>query len=285
MEMGLISILMTAYNREMFIEEAIQSVLASSYKNLELIIVDDGSKDGTVAIAKKYEELDTRVKVYLNHTNLGDYPNRNKAVSYAKGEYIMFVDSDDTIFEHGIENCIRLMKSFPSSSFGIRLFNKDCDPFELQSKEAISRHFFHEPILGIGPGGTVIKRSLFEQIKGYPEIYGPANDMYFNLKASANSNVVMIPFEFLYYRRHDGQEINNKQSYLYNTYLFLRDALNELPLGLTREEIQWLQSKNKRRFLVNILKYFTKTFNLPNTAIILKRTKFGMKDVLQAIFH
>ncbi len=162
--------------------------------------------------------------MYINEKNLGDYANRNKAASYAMGEYIMFVDSDDTIFENGIENCVLLMQEYPQTFFGMRLFNKPGDPFDIKPKEAIYLHFFDEPILSIGPGGTIIKRDFFEKINGYPEKYGPANDMYFNLKATCYSGIVMIPFEFMYYRRHEGQEINNKQNYLKNNYLYLKDA-------------------------------------------------------------
>ena len=103
MEVGpLVSVLMTAYNREKYIEEAIGSVLASTYTYFELIIVDDCSKDKTVEIAKKYERMDERVKVYINETNLGDYPNRNKAASYASGEYLKYVDSDDLVYSQFI---------------------------------------------------------------------------------------------------------------------------------------------------------------------------------------
>ena len=94
---------MTSYNREKYIAQAIESVLASTYKDFELIIVDDCSKDNTVGIAKKYEELDSRVKVYVNEFNLGDYPNRNKAATYAKGKYIKYIDADDMIYPWGLE--------------------------------------------------------------------------------------------------------------------------------------------------------------------------------------
>jgi glycosyltransferase involved in cell wall biosynthesis len=72
----LVSVLMTAYNREKYIADAISSVLNSTYKNFELIIVDDGSKDATVQIAKQFEAKDERVTVYQNEKNLGDYNNR-----------------------------------------------------------------------------------------------------------------------------------------------------------------------------------------------------------------
>ena len=74
-----VSVLMTSYNRQDYIAAAIESVLASSLENFELIIVDDRSSDDTLSIARKYEQRDARIKVYLNEKNLGDYPNRNKA--------------------------------------------------------------------------------------------------------------------------------------------------------------------------------------------------------------
>src|SRR5260370_37746092 len=95
LEKPLVSVLMTAYNREKYIAQAIESVLASTYTNFELIIVDDRSTDYSVEIARGYERKDKRVRVHVNEKNLGDYPNRNKAASYAVGKYIRYLDSDD----------------------------------------------------------------------------------------------------------------------------------------------------------------------------------------------
>jgi glycosyltransferase involved in cell wall biosynthesis len=86
MEFPLVSVLMTAYNRENYIVEAIESVLSSTYTNFELIVVDDGSTDNTVNIARGYAHKDDRIKVYVNTKNLGDYANRNNAAKKAKGE-------------------------------------------------------------------------------------------------------------------------------------------------------------------------------------------------------
>jgi len=93
-----VSILTTVYNREKHLAACINSVLACSYQDWELIIVDDVSTDASVAIAKSYEQKDARIKVYVNDKNLGDYPNRNKAASYAKGKYIKYLDADDIIY-------------------------------------------------------------------------------------------------------------------------------------------------------------------------------------------
>ena len=79
-----VSILTTVYNRDKYLSACIESVLANSYQDWELIIVDDVSSDASVVIARAYEQKDARIKVYVNDKNLGDYPNRNKAASYAK---------------------------------------------------------------------------------------------------------------------------------------------------------------------------------------------------------
>jgi glycosyltransferase involved in cell wall biosynthesis len=284
-EKPLISVLMTCFNRVQFIKEAIESVLASTYLNFELIIVDDCSTDDTLLIAKEFALKDKRILVYLNENNIGDYPNRNKAASYARGQFLMYVDSDDTILSDAIENCTKAMMLFPEAGFGI--YNKDYSnhPILMSSPVALRDHFFSAPFLLIGPGGTIIRRTFFHRIKGYPEKYGPANDMYFNLKATCFSPIVLLPFKFMNYRRHEGQEINNWENYLYNNYLYLKDALSELPFNFTKTESNWIERKNKRRFLINVCKYFFKTRSLNKLRYVLKKTGFRFNDALLAVFH
>jgi glycosyltransferase involved in cell wall biosynthesis len=282
----LVSVLMTAYNRENYIGEAIESVLNSTYPNLELIIVDDVSKDRTVEIARSYAAKDARVSVFVNEKNLGDYPNRNKAASYAKGDFIMYCDSDDSLKQDGIHNCVTAMALHPEVPFAMYWAQPAASPFVLSSAEALHQHFFKSPFLIMGPGGTIIKRSFFEEIKGYPVKYGPANDMYFNLKCPALAPILMLPFEFVNYRRHDGQELNNNNySYLYNNYIYLNDALKELPMNLLPSEADWIGRKNKRRFFVNLLRFGLKTRDPKKIKDLLVRTRFGYRDIFKAIFQ
>lgn len=285
MNIPLVSILMTAYNREIYIAEAIDSVLASTYKNFELIIVDDCSTDKTVEIIKEYEKKDERIKFFQNEINLKDYPNRNKAASYAKGVYLMHVDSDDKILKDTIAYCVSEMLENIQADFGIAIDDENLFNKSLTGHEAIEFHFFTKPFLTIGPGSTIIKREFFEKIRMFPTKYGPANDMYFNLKAVANCKIFIFDRALIFYRIHEGQEKNNKFSYLYNGYNYLRDALNELPLNLTPKQISVLSKKNKRRFTVNVLKYFFTGFNIKKTITAIKLAKFSLKDALEGIFH
>ena len=132
---------MTSYNREKYIGEAIESVLFSTYTNFELIIVDDASTDDTFSIAKSYQQKDSRIRLFKNERNLGQFSNRNKAADLAVGEFLMNADSDDTMFPDGIKNCVDAMLAFPQSSFGMFCLDTGHPPFVIKSKKALRQHF------------------------------------------------------------------------------------------------------------------------------------------------
>src|SRR6266404_3983608 len=113
-----VSVLTTAYNREKYIAQAIESVLASSFKDFELIIVDDCSKDHTVEIARRYTG-DSRVQIHVNERNLGQFQNRNHAASLARGKYLKYLDSDDFIYPHGVAVMVDAMERFPDAALAL----------------------------------------------------------------------------------------------------------------------------------------------------------------------
>ena len=281
----LVSVLMTAYNREQYIAEAIESVLASSYTNFELIVVDDGSVDDTIAIVKKYLAIDQRIQLYINEKNLGDYPNRNKAASFAKGKYLMYCDSDDLFLENSISYCTNAMELYPQCGIGMYSAQNKPEAFVMPAKDNVQHHFFKNPILNIGPGGTIILRSFFLVIDGYPVVYGPANDMYFNLIVCCKTPILFLPKPFLYYRIHPGQEKNNEYSYIHYNYRYLSDALLFLDLGLNKKDILYLNNKNKRRFVVNLYRSYLKTKSILLTIQLWKNADFRFRDLIRGIFH
>ncbi|MCH6201340.1 hypothetical protein MMU07_17285 [Aquiflexum sp. LQ15W] len=109
--------------------------------------------------------------------------------------------------------------------------------------------------------------------------------MYFNLKAATLGPILMLPFTFNYYRIHEGQEQNNKYSYLYNNFNYLRDALQELDLPLSEQQKNWLINKNRRRFLVNFINYCRQSKNLSKAFAARKLANFGFADLCKAIAH
>lgn len=91
----MINIIMPAYNADLYIEEAIQSVLHQTYKDWKLLIIDDCSSDHTPEIINSYTNIDSRIQYIRNEYNLGVAASRNKGVAMASGEWIAFLDSDD----------------------------------------------------------------------------------------------------------------------------------------------------------------------------------------------
>lgn len=97
---------MTTYNGVKYLREQIESILSQTYKDFELIICDDCSKDSTVSILKKYQNKDSRVKYFINESNLGFKKNFEKAISLCSGEYVAFSDQDDIWLPEKLEESI-----------------------------------------------------------------------------------------------------------------------------------------------------------------------------------
>ncbi len=95
MKQSLISIALCTYNGEKYLAQQLDSIIAQTYKDLEIIIVDDCSTDATVSIIKRYTEADDRIKFYKNEHNLGYNKNFERAISLTTGDYISISDQDD----------------------------------------------------------------------------------------------------------------------------------------------------------------------------------------------
>lgn len=282
----MISILLTSYNREEYIAEAITSILASDFNDFELIIVDDCSTDKTYTIAESFAKEDSRIRLYRNSSNLGQFRNRNKAATYAKSALLMYVDSDDKIMPDAIRYLVTNFNLFPDAGYSTICRPKDFErPTILSSEEAIERHFFNGSLLHFGPGATAIKRQLFEQIGGFPDKYGVAGDMYYNVKAACNTQVLLLPYNYLFYRRHDGQEVNNRYSYLCDGYRYFQDLMLLPELPLSEEKRIYLRKKSKRRFVVNTIKHFLKSHKLDESVRAYKNVRFRLVDFFEAIFN
>ena len=104
----LVSVIMPAYNSEQFIEKSIRSALAQTYSNLEIIVIDDCSSDGTVQIVQKLAQEDNRVRLIQNETNAGAANSRNKGMDCSRGAYVALLDSDDIWYPDKLQKQIKL---------------------------------------------------------------------------------------------------------------------------------------------------------------------------------
>ncbi|MBK9291147.1 MAG: glycosyltransferase family 2 protein [Bacteroidetes bacterium] len=251
----LVSVLMTTYNREKYLAQAIESVLASTYPNFELIVVDDQSKDRSLEIAQSYAAKDPRVISVLNEKNLGDYPNRNKAASLAKGKYLKYVDADDMIYPHGLEILVRNMEQFPEAGFGLCSLPQDparLYPFVLSPEEAYRRHYFDKQLFHKAPLSAIIRKDAFEAVGRFSgRRYLGDFEMWHVL--AARYPVVLMQQGIVWYRVHEEQEMQHNRTNLSIPFKYLMCAeemlnkpecpLNESDRRKALDKVKWNQAR------------------------------------------
>ncbi|MDB9374431.1 glycosyltransferase family 2 protein [Nodularia sphaerocarpa] len=171
--MPLVSVIMAAYNAEIFISKTLNSILAQTYKNIEVIVVDDGSQDKTSEIVESFAKKDHRV-ILLKQANSGVAVARNLAIENSHGEYIAPIDADDIWYPQNIEKQLQsLLKSEPSVglvyAWSIYIDENDL-PMNmiLDSTEEgeVCLKFVNINFIGHA-SATLIRRECFEQIGGY----------------------------------------------------------------------------------------------------------------------
>ena len=108
-EKGLVSIIVPVYNVEKYVTAALETIINQTYKNIEIICVNDGSTDDSLNILKKFEQRDERIIIFTQE-NKGLSGARNSGLKLAKGEYTYFFDSDDLLETDAIETCVKFME-------------------------------------------------------------------------------------------------------------------------------------------------------------------------------
>ncbi len=282
----LVSVLMTAYNREKYIGEAIDSVLASGYTHFELIIVDDGSSDSTVAIARSYEAKDERIKVFVNEKNLGDYVNRNQAAKYASGKYLKYVDSDDLIYTYGLEVMVKAMEQFPDAALGITSRNViPLSPFPilLTPAQAYRKHFFEYGFLDYGPTGVIIRASVFKE-NGMFSGRRFVGDKECWFKIANKHPIIELPPALTFWRQHPGQEMKievklvQEDDLLMNYQLIKEVILNpDCPLNETEKKI--IIRKQQRIYSRILIKHLIKTGDIKKVMGKFSESQLSVTDL------
>ncbi len=208
-----VSVLMAAYNRERYIGPAIESVLAQTYGDFELLVVDDCSTDGTVGVARRYES-DRRVRVVVNERRLGQFPNRNRAAGLAAGRYLKFHDSDDLMYPHCLATMVEFIEAEPRAGFALSSGwgwpGGPC-PMFLTPHACYQREFLGPGMFFCGPAGAIFRREVFHELGGFVD-QGVGSDHLFWLRACARVNVLLVPGDLFWYRVHPQQEFHSRKA-------------------------------------------------------------------------
>jgi glycosyltransferase involved in cell wall biosynthesis len=274
--MPVVSVLMTVFNRAHFLPDAVESVLASSFTDFELIISDDCSTDGSWELAQKLAGNDKRLRLHRNETNLGDYGNRMQSASLATGEFIKYVDSDDLIYPHGLEVMVCNMRQHPSAALALaHSAPEELQPYPILQtpEETYRRHFLGRGSLGCGPGGAIIRREVFNELGGFHPEWGVLADLEFWQRAAAQYSILLQQPALVWWRQHEGQEFrigDAERVYLIRGYELSRKALLEMKCPLNDEQRAQALKLLQKRFFRSLLRIGVKQ-RQPSAALKLFR--------------
>ena len=249
----LVSVLMAAYKAEKYIGEAIESVINSHYSNWELIIVDDKSPDNTLGVAREYETKDSRIKVYVNEVNLGDYPNRNKVASLATGKYLKYLDNDDVLYHYSLDYMVDAMENEPAAGLAIGFSIIDDDkPYPILKKpvEVYKDEFLNKGFLGYGPSAAIIRHEVFKEFNGFSgKVFVGDQELW--LKIGAMYPIIKLQPALIWYRSHPEQESKRERKDLTNyniRFKICKDALEINKNLFSEEEYLYATKKMKRNY-------------------------------------
>ena len=234
-EEELVSVILTVYNVERWLKKTVESILAQTWRNLEVIAIDDGSKDKSGAILKEAQRKDPRVKVTFTK-NRGVSCARNLGLSLARGKYVYFCDSDDLMDPKLVEKCVKSMRAYGAQIAmfkfdGINEFGQPVASFyphnRYKSVEVLSpREIIKNQIRGKIGGylwSFLAERKVYEGVK-FPEgrlVEDTARICHIFANAK---RIVRLP-EVLYHYRLHKSSLMRKEKMLMDWKKALKDRL------------------------------------------------------------
>lgn len=201
----LVSVIIPAYNAEKYLAETLESVLAQTLQEIEVIVVDDGSRDGTARIAQGFP----RVR-YVHQANGGVSSARNHAAALSTGEFLAFLDSDDIWHPDKLRQQVEAFRLHPDSAFSRTEFT--CDPVSWESlpaqlPDSTPRHSIIPELSTsfLAPYFTtstvMVRRTAYEEANGFDASLRIAEDVDFYLRVLARHPKLILMSEQLVYKR------------------------------------------------------------------------------------
>lgn len=253
--MPLVSVAMASYNHERFLPEAIEAILNQTYRDIELIIVDDASKDSSVEIIRSYQKKDSRIRTIFHEKNKGIAKTFNDGIDAASGKFVAKTGSDDVWVEDKIEKQLEVLKNnenlvvYSACSVIDAESNPVCEPCgkkQSRRKRKKSGKIFRELLGGnfICAGSIIFKKENVRDIR-FDEQFRYVNDYKFALDLARKYEYHFIPQPLVKYRVH-GNNITLKDNagWLEDFALFGKELLEKY-----RDEFT---HKARARFLFKI---------------------------------
>ncbi|QPJ84751.1 glycosyltransferase family 2 protein [Sarcina sp. JB2] len=241
----LVSIIIPTYNREKLIQRSIDSVLNQTYKNIEIIIVDDNSTDNTYKVIKSYMEKYSFIKYIKHSVNKGACVARNTGIKVAKGYYIAFLDSDDEWTENKLEKSTLIFEK--EKSIGIVYSNMyliDCKTGKSKihkSKKYRDNYYglLCENIIG-STSLIIVKKEIFDDVGMFKEGLVSCQDWDFYINVAQKHKIAKIDEPLLKYYIHS-ESISGNMERVLEGHKYIIDKVN----NILSQDIKYRKYKNK----------------------------------------
>ena len=284
-----VSVLMTLFNREAFVADAIKSVLRSTFEDFELLVVDDCSSDNSVSIVRNLAASDSRIRLTCNGNNLGDYGNRMKAAGLARGEFLKYVDSDDQLYPHSLQFMVDGMMTTPEVAFAVCHSEPEVlepYPWVLSPEESYRNHFLGRGCFACGPTGAIIRRAAFENIGGFRPEWKVLSDIDLWFRLGARHHVALLPPGLVWWRRHAGQEFttnNAAEFYLEHGFQLLKSSLEAPDCPLTELERRTAIDRAAQHHARRLLSLATRGKSPRKAFVLFRRSGLSLKDLAAGV--
>lgn len=236
-----VSVIVASYNHVSYLKERMDSLINQTFKNLEIIVIDDNSPDKSVEFLKNYES-DPRVRIIINTDNLGWIKNSNKGASLATGEYLLFANCDDYCDITMVEKLVNIIKVSQNASIAFckslmvdsqskvygddysvreKSFRKKCRTSTLINNNEMKEFLMHSCVLP-NLSSVLMKTSIFLEAGGFSEDFKVCSDwsLFFQLSNTYNFAYEAEPLN--YFRQHRNTVRNSvKDRVIYDEYFKL----------------------------------------------------------------
>jgi glycosyltransferase involved in cell wall biosynthesis len=250
-----ISIVMPAYNEERFLAEAIESVLAQTYRDFELIILDDGSRDRTLEIAQSYAQRDARIRLE-SHANMGPAPTLNRGLELSASEWVAVMHADDVMMPNRIERQLAFVAEHPELSVSSswvkhidsqgRVLAKDNS--RLLTHEAVQDRYKANELIAFSHPAAILRKSSVQAVGGYRSQFRVNEDVdLWNRLLEHEYKILVQPEFLLQYRIHDGSASVAKARFCWRQVHWVKDCMLRRRRG--DSELSWDEFVSRRKAL------------------------------------
>ena len=206
-----VSIIIACYNAERYVEECIASLLAQTYRDIEVLIVDDASIDSSLDVITLFADLDDRVRVFSNDTNVGAAEARNLAISHSSGRFIAICDADDVWEEDKLELQMQLFsEKVVAVSCDIKLIDSEGQTLKVRKYPKFTNRCYQGFLPFPAHSSIVVDRRKLNADLHYDANFTPAEDYFLLLKLSFRHHIQNLQLPKVKYRIH-GNNISDKK--------------------------------------------------------------------------